>query len=223
MWCGMGTAKSMNGARDATETALGSPLLEIPVESTRNVLFNITGSKDMALYDVAEASGAIEKMTDRDAHIVYGAVYDNKLAGNEYQATVYVVHCPAARGGDKSPLKRKKRPWGYDEPIDPGECAAGWIPGRELRYTNVPELTETYVPRSDGKRVCNYLKKLRTELARANNIPYESEKCTSVGPCAGTCAKCDQEAAYLRDKLNEIPEHARKYPRYILEDWKKVL
>ena len=49
------------------------------------------------------------------------------------------------------------------------------------------------------------------------------EECNYDGPCAGTCEKCDKEAAYLRDKLFEIPENKRIYPQNFLDDWNKIL
>ena len=64
---------------------------------------------------------------------------------------------------------------------------------------------------------------MRKELADANNIPFESKECSFDGDCAGTCEKCDQEAAYLCDELNKIPEQERKYSQHILKDWEKVL
>ncbi len=83
--------------------------------------------------------------------------------------------------------------------------------------------TGDLVPRPDGKAVCAYLRNIRIDLARANNIPFDSEPCNIDGDCAGTCAKCDQEAAYLRDEMNKIPEKDRKIPRHILSDWEKAL
>lgn len=85
------------------------------------------------------------------------------------------------------------------------------------------ETDEELMPRSDGKRVCAYLRNIRIELAVANNIPFESEPCSFTGSCAGTCEKCDQEAAYLRDEMNKIPEQSRIYPQHILADWEKAL
>jgi len=73
--------------------------------------------------------------------------------------------------------------------------------------------------RIDGKKVCNYLRQLRMELAKANGIAFFSEECPSVGPCAGTCAKCDQEAAYLRDQLASISESERRIPQFPLTEW----
>ena len=77
--------------------------------------------------------------------------------------------------------------------------------------------------RTDGKEVCAYLRSIRNDLAKANNISFESEPCDFEGDCAGTCEKCDQEAAYLRDELSKIPEKKRKYPEHTLEDWIKAL
>lgn len=85
------------------------------------------------------------------------------------------------------------------------------------------EQTDALMSRSDGKEVCAYLRNIRIELAQANNISFESEPCSFTESCAGTCAKCDQEAAYLRDELNKIPEQERKYPEHILTDWKKAV
>jgi len=49
-----------------------------------------------------------------------------------------------------------------------------------------------------------------------NNIEFISEECSQVGPCAGTCDKCDEEAKYLSDELSKIPEKKQKIPRFEL-------
>ena len=56
---GIGTAKGEGGARAAAEAAIKSPLLEASIEGARGVLFNITGGKDLSLFDVTEASNII--------------------------------------------------------------------------------------------------------------------------------------------------------------------
>lgn len=81
------------------------------------------------------------------------------------------------------------------------------------------EETERVYARIDGKKICNYLRQLRIELARANGIEFYSEECPSIGACGGTCAKCDQEAAYLRDRLADIPESERVIPQSRLTGW----
>lgn len=81
------------------------------------------------------------------------------------------------------------------------------------------EEIERVPARIDGKKICEYLRKQRIELARANGIEFTSEECPSIGPCAGTCAKCDQESAYLRDMLAAIPVEDRVIPDFKLTEW----
>ena len=81
--------------------------------------------------------------------------------------------------------------------------------------------TEQLTARIDGKKICNILREQRIRLAQANNIPFESEECPSMGPCAGTCRKCDGEAAFLRDELEKISPEKRVYPQFdVLEEMK---
>jgi hypothetical protein len=78
---------------------------------------------------------------------------------------------------------------------------------------------EVLTPRPDGKQICNYLRQMRQELAKANNIPFTCQECTVSEPCAGTCALCDAEAAYLNEQMQQKAPEKRVYPRYILQKW----
>ena len=90
-------------------------------------------------------------------------------------------------------------------------------------YPNRDEWTfeevEALTPRIDGKKICNYLRELRIRLAEANSIAFESPECPSIGPCAGTCEKCETEAAYLRKRMNRIAMEKRVYPQELLSEW----
>ncbi|KXB60228.1 hypothetical protein [Lachnoanaerobaculum saburreum] len=72
------------------------------------------------------------------------------------------------------------------------------------------------VAREDGKDVCKKLRDYRKQLAAMNNIEFISEECGHVGPCAGTCDKCDEESKYLSDELSKIPEEKQRIPRFEL-------
>ncbi len=78
----------------------------------------------------------------------------------------------------------------------------------------IKEYVERPVARLDGKKICNILRNQRLALAKANNITFESVECPSIGPCAGTCEKCDTEAAFLREEMKKIPEGERVYPHF---------
>ena len=78
---------------------------------------------------------------------------------------------------------------------------------------------EVLTPRPDGKQICNYLRQMRQELAKANSIPLIYQECTASEPCAGTCVQCDAEAAYLNEKMQQKAPEERVYPRHILQKW----
>jgi len=82
----------------------------------------------------------------------------------------------------------------------------------DSKYTK--EKIEELSARLDGKKVCNMLREQRIKLAEANHISFQSEECPSVGSCAGTCEKCDEESEYLRKQMQNIPEEKRVYPQF---------
>ena len=84
---GIGTAKGEGGAKAAAEAAIKSPLLEASVDGAMGVLFNITGGKELSLFDVTEASQIITEAVDPNANIIFGAVIDEALE-DEIRVTV---------------------------------------------------------------------------------------------------------------------------------------
>ena len=68
--------------------------------------------------------------------------------------------------------------------------------------------------RIDGKKVCNILRAQRLKLAKANGIILNSEECSAIGPCAGTCEKCEEELEYLSRMMNKIVKIKRVYPKF---------
>ena len=222
---GTGTARGENGPENAAEAAIKSPLLEVNIEGAKSLLINITGGKDLSLYDVVDATNVITDGTNPDANIVFGAIIDNKMNNGEIQATVIAINCSEVPNKRKPDFKmgiidyeREKR-----QSVRKTSSYGGDIPPWMLNCNNKPGESEGLEPRPDGKKLCNYLRKLRIELAQANKIPFETAKCTYIGPCAGTCPKCDKEASDLREKLKAIPEQERKYPQHNLDDWENVV
>jgi cell division protein FtsZ len=85
---GSGVARGENRAAEAARKAISSPLLEdISINGARGVLINITGSSDMTIHDVNEASSLVQEEAHEDAHIIFGAVIDDNM-GEEVRVTV---------------------------------------------------------------------------------------------------------------------------------------
>ena len=52
-----------------------------------------------------------------------------------------------------------------------------------------------------GKSVCNTLKQIRLDVARANGIDYVPAPCNHKGDCAGTCPACESEVENLEKEI----------------------
>ena len=52
-----------------------------------------------------------------------------------------------------------------------------------------------------GKQKCEILKKIRRDIAKANDIAIDMRECTHKGECKGTCPKCEAEIRTLEKGL----------------------
>src|SRR5258708_4358499 len=86
----MGTAiaSGHDRAEEAARQAINSPLLEdTSIAGARGILINITGSSDLRLHEVHEASTIIQEAAHEDANIIFGAVLDEEM-GSSMKITV---------------------------------------------------------------------------------------------------------------------------------------
>src|SRR4029077_2023 len=84
---GIGTGSGEDRAAEAARNAISSPLLEENVEGATGILLNITGRRDLGLFEVNEAAEIIQGASDSNANIIFGAVLDNDLS-DEVRVTV---------------------------------------------------------------------------------------------------------------------------------------
>ncbi|HIV03087.1 MAG TPA: cell division protein FtsZ [Candidatus Aphodoplasma excrementigallinarum] len=84
---GVGVAKGDNKASEAVKAAIESPLLETSITGARNVLINITGGKDLTMFDANQVMQFANELVDTDAEIIFGVVIDENL-DDEMRVTV---------------------------------------------------------------------------------------------------------------------------------------
>jgi cell division protein FtsZ len=84
---GIGRASGENRAVDAARQAIASPLLEVDIAGAQGILFNITGSSSLSLYEVTEAAEEIRAAADPEANIIFGTSFNERL-GDEVMITV---------------------------------------------------------------------------------------------------------------------------------------
>jgi cell division protein FtsZ len=107
---GTGVAKGENRAIEASQRAISSPLLEdTSIEGAQGVLLNISGGRDLALHEVAEAARVIADAVDPNANIISGMVIDERLE-EEMKVTVIATGFT----GVEMPLAPRDREVGED-------------------------------------------------------------------------------------------------------------
>ncbi|MFC1860674.1 cell division protein FtsZ [Chloroflexota bacterium] len=78
-WMSMGVGSGKNRAVDAAREALASPLLDVTLDGSKGVLFNVVGSSNLTLFEVNEAADVIRDAVDPDANIIFGVAHDPNL------------------------------------------------------------------------------------------------------------------------------------------------
>ena len=79
---GTGEASGEGRAVAAAEAAIANPLIDdVSLKGARGLIINITGGKDITLYEVDEAANRIKQEVDEEANIIYGTTCDDRLDG----------------------------------------------------------------------------------------------------------------------------------------------
>jgi cell division protein FtsZ len=85
---GSAAAAGVDRARIAAEQAVASPLLEgINLSGAKGVLVNITATRGLKMKEVHEVMNTVREFAAEDAHIIFGAVYDEAM-GEGIRVTV---------------------------------------------------------------------------------------------------------------------------------------
>jgi cell division protein FtsZ len=100
---GTAVASGENRAVDAAKAAIASPLLEDQsVDGARGVLINVTGSSNLSLHEVHEASTIIYNAAHEDANIIFGAVQDESMK-DKVKITVIATGFGSERAAQPKP------------------------------------------------------------------------------------------------------------------------
>jgi cell division protein FtsZ len=77
-------------ALEAVENALTSPLLDVDISEARRALINVVGGQDMTLREAEMVVETVSSKIHPDAHIIWGAMVDDKMPKNKIQAMVVI-------------------------------------------------------------------------------------------------------------------------------------
>ena len=165
---GSGVASGETGALDAATAAISSPLLEdLSIDGARGVLINVTGGKDMTLFEVNEASVLSQEAAHEDANIIFGAVIDEDMPEGEMRVTVIATGLSedtrrrAPLPGDHTTVEVNRAPLRESVPVH-AQSATG--AGETVAVDSV-------IPPRDGVMTAGELAQVGTDFAS----PFEDE------------------------------------------------
>lgn len=143
----LGIGESADDAVEAVQQAVNSPLVERDLAGARGIILNISGNKDLRLYDINEATKYIYEHTHPDVNIILGTVVNDEL-GDKIRATII-----ATDFADSVPISEK-----------PAEKVAE-------KTTATPKSaqtpTKTSKPEDEGLNLPDFMKK-KTETKSSN-------------------------------------------------------
>ena len=78
-WMSIGTGTGQHRAVEAAKEALCSPLLDVSLDGSKGVLFNVVGGSSLTLFEVNEAAEIIKQAVDPEANIIFGVANDPSM------------------------------------------------------------------------------------------------------------------------------------------------
>lgn len=104
---GSGVAAGEHRAVEAAQLAISSPLLDdISIQGALGVLVNVTGSDNMTLHEVNDATTVISEAAGSDANMIFGAVINQNM---QEDMRVTVIATGFRRNGRLSSLTATRR------------------------------------------------------------------------------------------------------------------
>ena len=142
---GTGRASGPGRATEAAQAAVSSPLLEdVSIAGAEGVLVNITGGRDMTLFEVNEAASVVTNAAGEDANVIFGSVIDPNMDG-DLMITVIATGFgrpdarPRAAEGPAAAEELRKPQWRPErEPHQPNRAERWQKNGKTAESLEVP-------------------------------------------------------------------------------------
>ena len=91
---GVGYAAGDGRAEKAAIQAINSPLLDISINGAKGVLFAISSNDDLIMSEFQDAAKVITESIDKDARVIIGTIFDDRMKKGELKITVIATGFP---------------------------------------------------------------------------------------------------------------------------------
>lgn len=162
---GIGRASGDDRAREATEKAIKSPLLDdLRLENAKGLLVNVISSQSLSLDEFSKISEIVEGITDTDdANIFYGSVVDEDM-GDELHVTVIATGLTLdEHAGEQSTPAQPIPSVTSTQPVDPNLHTSALNSQKtsqaQLYQDNITRAPTQEKPQTQTNSIQDYLKR----------------------------------------------------------------
>ena len=200
---GTGEAEGENRAMSATEMALNNPLIdEYSLQGAKGLLINITGGKDLTLFEVDQTVQKIRAEVDPEAEIIFGAIKDENMNGKirvSIVATALDGHISENKTVLNMVSRIQNRNTGYSDSLFSHNARTDSNTLSSIEGATALKLDENYEINEEPNAAINFEKTLDNQQLESTIPNTESLNNIPTGVSM-------ENAAYMENNINDVQE-----------------
>ena len=202
---GTGEAEGENRAMAATEMALNNPLIdEYSLQGAKGLLINITGGKDLTLFEVDQAVNKIRAEVDPEAELIFGAIKDENMNG-KIRVSIVATALDGHKSENKTVLNMvsriQNRNTGYSDSLFSHNSRVENNPLSSIEGATALKLDESYEINEEPSAKMNF------ENTLDNNLSFESTSSIEEASKDIPSGVSMDNAAYMENNINNTQEN----------------
>ena len=211
---GTGEAEGENRAMAATEIALNNPLIdEYSLQGAKGLLINITGGKDLTLFEVDQSVNKIRAEVDPEAELIFGAIKDENMTG-KIRVSIVATSLDGHKSENKTVLNMvsriQNRNTGYSDSLFSHKARADGNTLSSIEGATALKLDESYEVNEDQNAAIDNFESREEKQQSEDMITKDIPSGVSI-----------ESASYVENNINidEISNDALKPSTEIIEEY----
>ena len=200
---GTGEAEGENRAMAATEMALNNPLIdEYFLQGAKGLLINITGGKDLTLFEVDQSVNKIRAEVDPESEVIFGAIKDENMTG-KIRVSIVATALDGHKSENKTVLNMvsriQNRNTGYSDSLFSRNSRLDTNTLNSIEGATALKLEERYEVNEEQNAAINFENSLNNQQSEGLSSNNDSLNDIPSGVSI-------ESASYMENSTNDVQE-----------------
>ena len=200
---GTGEAEGENRAMAATEMALNNPLIdEYSLQGAKGLLINITGGKDLTLFEVDQSVNKIRAEVDPESEVIFGAIKDENMTG-KIRVSIVATALDGHKSENKTVLNMvsriQNRNTGYSDSLFSRNSRLDTNTLNSIEGATALKLDERYEVNEEQNAAINFENSLNNQQSESLSSNNDSLNDIPSGVSI-------ESASYMENSTNDVQE-----------------